>query len=261
MPQHTIRAYWLEVNTILMHPFNIIRLKEAKSTNSWAKEAMAENAIPANTVIVAETQTAGRGQMLTKWHDEPGKNLIFTLVFKPRQLKVPEFFRINAAVSLALIDTLQGIEGLAVKWPNDIMVHQKKLAGILIETVVKGDKIDQVYAGIGLNVNQTQFPDGLNATSLALEQNAEINLDELLFNVLTELNNRINDLANSALIKNYNKKLMGRGEELQFEDKMGQFKALVMGVGNDGLLNLQLSNEKFPRSYRNKEVKWLEASE
>jgi BirA family biotin operon repressor/biotin-[acetyl-CoA-carboxylase] ligase len=240
-----------------MHPFNIIRLKQVESTNTWAKEALAEGAIPVNTVIVAETQTAGRGQLLTKWHDEPGKNLIFTLVFKPKQTMAHQYFRINAAVSLALMDALHGIEGLAVKWPNDIIVNEKKLAGILIETLVKGDKIDQVNAGIGLNVNQLQFPDGLNATSLALEQHTQVNLDELLFKLLTELNNRINDLANSSLITNYNNKLFGRGEELCFEDNSGQFKAKVIGVDDDGLLNLKISDEHPPRSYRFKEVKWL----
>ncbi len=244
-----------------MHPFNIIRLKEAESTNNWAKQALAENAIPVNTVIVAETQTAGRGQMLTKWHDEPGKNLIFTLVFKPKGIKANDYFKINAAVSLALVNALHGIEGIAVKWPNDIVVKENKLAGILIETIIKGQAIGQVILGVGLNANQKTFPRGLTATSLALEKNEEVDLGDLLFKVLTELNNGITNLSSNTLIQQYNEKLFGRGEELYFEDKNGTFKANVVAVDENGLLHLQVPGEPSARNYRFKEVKWIKASE
>ena len=110
---------------------------------------MSEQAIPANTVIVAETQTAGRGQMLTKWHDEPGMNLLFTLLVQPKRLSPEQFFQLNAAVSLAVVNTLKAIKGIQVKWPNDIVVNGHKLVGLLIETTIQGSKISNVLIGLG----------------------------------------------------------------------------------------------------------------
>jgi BirA family biotin operon repressor/biotin-[acetyl-CoA-carboxylase] ligase len=243
-----------------MHPYSIIALKKVNSTNAWAKKAHAQRALPVNTVIVAETQTKGRGQLLTKWHDEPGKNLLFTLFFEPKRLAASHFFCINSALSLALIDAL-GMANARVKWPNDIVVNGRKIAGILVETIMKGEAITHVFAGIGVNVNQTHFPAELKATSIALESGQEANLDERLHEVLIRLDQTLKSLTEPTLLTRYNERLYGLDEELLFEDKHGQFQARVAQVDQQGILHLRVKNGSETRTYRFKEVKWLSASE
>ena len=163
----------------MAHNYRVFKLLEVDSTNVWAKAAYNNKLISGGAAIVSETQTAGRGQMRTKWHDEPGKNLLFTLVVDVSHLPAVSFFRLNEAASLALIDVLIKHVPATIKWPNDILVNQKKLAGILIETIIQGTQIKTAFIGIGLNVNQLLFSPELKAPSLTLEASFEFDLPKL----------------------------------------------------------------------------------
>ena len=240
-----------------MHPYNIVYLPEVASTNSWAKNALSESTLLPNTAIVAGTQTAGRGQLQTLWHDAPGKNLLLTLVISPKQLGVANFFTLNEAVSLALMDALKPVVPASIKWPNDILVDTKKLAGVLIETVIKGKFIQTAIIGIGLNVNQTQFDAALNATSLALACGREFNLEVLRDNLLSHLHRRLEQIHLSTLNEVYNQHLFGLNQTLRFADVESTFTAMVKGVDTDGTLMLYLPGEQLMVRYRFKEVKWL----
>ncbi len=112
------------------------------------------------TVIMADSQYAGRGQQQNRWHSEPGKNLTFSLLLRPVFLPVTQQFDLTRAVSLGIVNALRPYLGpeLKVKWPNDIYYKNAKLGGILIENLLQGAQIKNAIIGIGLNINQEIFP-------------------------------------------------------------------------------------------------------
>ncbi|HLF14173.1 MAG TPA: biotin--[acetyl-CoA-carboxylase] ligase [Bacteroidota bacterium] len=159
------------------------------STNTTAKRLASEGA-PEGSVVIALDQKSGRGRQDRTWVSEPGKNLTFTLILRPRIR--PEVLGIvslyaSAAVA-ASVSSLSGREA-GCKWPNDVVISGKKISGILCESAVQGNAVDSVVVGIGLNVNQLEFPEDIAAksTSLALETGRAIRLDAALCTVLGEL--------------------------------------------------------------------------
>lgn len=140
---------------------NTVTIKEVDSTNTWLKQALSNSApLPEGTVIMADTQLAGRGQSENLWHSEPGKNLTFSILLNPRFLSIQRQFDLNIAVSLAINDVLTSYLGTAatIKWPNDSYIGDQKIGGMLIENIVQGNQIKHAIIGIGLNINQTDFP-------------------------------------------------------------------------------------------------------
>ena len=241
-----------------MHNYSLIRLKEVDSTNVWAKKAFHEKIVGSGAAIVAATQQEGRGQMRTKWHDEKGKNILLTLIVDTQKLHATHFFRLNEAVSLALIDVLESYTSPLIKWPNDIWVENKKIAGILIETILQGNFIKTAFVGIGLNVNQKKFPDDLNATSVANETGFEMDLNKMLENLLNALAFRISQLhMQNVLAKQYFAHLLGTQNYLKYKDEDGTFYAKVHKIEDDGRLVLQLKDEAVIQHYQFKEVQLL----
>lgn len=142
-------------------------LETVDSTNSYVATHAAE--LENFTMVAANTQTAGRGQRGNSWESEPGKNLTFTLFYRPEGIAPREQFAISEAVALAVARFLED-EGVAasVKWPNDIYHNDYKISGILIEHSLCGDRIEHTRIGVGLNVNQTTFrSDAPNPISMA----------------------------------------------------------------------------------------------
>lgn len=135
---------------------NFLLLESVDSTNSYVSLHSSE--LDNSTMVIADTQTAGRGQRGNSWESEPGKNLTFTMLFRPESMHPLEQFSISEATALAIVDYLRtaGIEA-KVKWPNDIYVNDSKIAGILIEHSVTGKSIEHSRIGVGLNVNQREF--------------------------------------------------------------------------------------------------------
>jgi BirA family biotin operon repressor/biotin-[acetyl-CoA-carboxylase] ligase len=242
-----------------MHPYSIIKLPSVDSTNIWAKNAVANRVITTNAVIVAETQTNGRGQMQTIWHDAPGENLLFTLVFKPKYLKATHFFKLNEAVSTALIEAISetGIKKAQIKWPNDILIDKRKVAGTLIETSIKGEFISRAYIGIGLNVNQMLFDKDFAATSLALQTGSIVDKEVFLDDLLSQLNLRLGNMSSEKNELDYLKNLLGFQSTLRYEDAHGEFLAQIIRIEDNGTLTLQVKGETEPRKYQFKQVKWL----
>ena len=158
---------------------HIIHLPEVTSTNSYAKEMLKDKRPPEGTVIVADHQTAGKGQDGNSWESEAGKNILMTLILYPSFVEISSQFRISMAVALGIIDFLKEIlpdQRILIKWPNDIYVGKGKIGGILINNEIMGDHFEHVIAGIGLNVNQLRFPTELadSATSLLLASGKEV---------------------------------------------------------------------------------------
>lgn len=156
------------------------------STNNCAK-AVAGCGAAEGTVIVAEQQTAGKGRLGRIWQANPNENLMFSVVLRP-MLTQEAINLLPLYVAVAVADAIERATGIKVecKWPNDLLINGRKVAGILIEGSVKQNSVEYVVIGIGINVNQTQFPAELEprATSLRLHANKEIDRIRLFREVL-----------------------------------------------------------------------------
>ncbi|MCO6494648.1 MAG: biotin--[acetyl-CoA-carboxylase] ligase [Bacteroidetes bacterium] len=126
------------------------------STNDYAKSILDEIIAYMPAAIIANYQTEGKGQMGNHWESEAGKNLLLTAILKPNFSLSEALFRINYIMTYSVICTLRSVFSMPamLKWPNDIYLEDKKIAGVLSETTIAGEKINTVIGGIGLNVNQ-----------------------------------------------------------------------------------------------------------
>ena len=233
----------------------LIQLKSVDSTNNFAATLLKTSKLTEGTVIMAEEQHHGRGQRSNVWTTEAGKNLTVSIVFYP-QLKASMAFQLNIFVSLAVRKSLEsfGIQAV-IKWPNDILVNEKKIAGILIDNQLAGDKIKSSIVGIGLNVNQTEFGNLSKATSLKILKDKSFDLldvlDELYLNLdfyydLLKLSNF------KLLLKHYYENLYRYRETYLFEDAKGQFQGEIIGIDQSG--RLKIRREGRVDSYDIKEI-------
>ena len=170
------------------------------STNNCAKVVAGVGA-QEGTVVIAEEQTAGRGRLGRLWHSNPHENLTFSIVLRPR-IGNEGFNLLPLYAAVAVAEAIERITQLRVecKWPNDLIIDKKKVAGILIEGSFKDNASEYVILGIGINVNQQTFPNDLmqKATSLSLATNKEIDRAELFREVLRSLERHYQTIRSSA---------------------------------------------------------------
>ncbi len=157
-------------------------------------QLLQEKDLQEGTVVITREQAEGRGQRGNKWISEAGMNLTFTIVLYPHFLEPAKQFGLSQAVSLGISDHLEKtLKGLKprIKWPNDIYVNGGKISGILIENVLSGNKISFSLIGIGLNVNQTVFGEGVpNACSMRTLSGLEFDLEDCLSSLCACLERR-----------------------------------------------------------------------
>ncbi len=227
----------------------IIKLNAIDSTNSYLKQLSTNEIVEDNTIVVANYQTNGRGQMDSTWASEDSKNLMFSVFKDFSFLQTEQNFYISMAVSLSIIKTLKSfsIPKLHIKWPNDILSENKKLCGILIENIIKHNQLKATIIGVGLNVNQNNF-DGLpKATSLHLLTGNIFNLDEVLLVISDNLNYYFNLLKTEKyqLIKEaYESLLFRKDKPSTFKDAEGKlFSGFIKSVSNSGNLQVLLEDE------------------
>lgn len=228
----------------------IIKIKEATSSNAIAFEMLEkQKQLTEGTVIVVENQTNGRGQHTNTWHSEPGKNLTFSIILKPTFLKPENQFYLSKAISLGVVDYV-GLfcSHVSIKWPNDIYIVNKKVAGILIENTWLGQKINASVVGIGINLNQEKFPDDLpNAVSLKMMTEIPFNLDESLKLIVGLINTRYMLLKSNdfkQIDKEYEALLYRKGKESSFTKDGEMLKSVILGVETNGHIRLKHSDGK-----------------
>lgn len=206
------------------------------------------------TLIIADTQHQGRGQYERRWEAAPGKNLTFSLVFEPHHHS--RVTLLSLACALAVADVFDSISNheFCLKWPNDIMCGDKKVGGILTETIYNGNVLDRVIVGIGLNVGQTEFEGQLkdSATSLALLNTETPEREELLALILDRIEYlyRLWSGHETTLIKAINRRLIGFGKWVRVSvngsDLEGAYKFLGVNVkGELHLLNKDFEVDTF----------------
>lgn len=226
------------------------------STNNFAANLISDHICQSGAVIMADVQTSGKGQMGNTWESAASKNLLCSLVWKPDNLSVEEQFKLSWMTSLAVHKLLMrfGINA-QIKWPNDIFVENHKIAGILIENQLEGNRISWVIAGIGLNVNQEEF-----ASKNAVSMKHLLGMDLQLKTVLSELM----DLMNGYIQNwgSFHEKWKNEVEDnlyqkdipANYKDKNGMFVGTIRGITNDGKLALEVEDEM--RNYRLKEIEF-----
>jgi BirA family biotin operon repressor/biotin-[acetyl-CoA-carboxylase] ligase len=238
--------------------FKITHLESVDSTSNYVATAFAQGKIGHGSVILADNQTSGRGQRDATWQSEGSLNLLFSFLVIPDNMSASEGQSLMHCTTLALVELLQSFDVKAqVKWPNDIYVGMKKIAGILIENQLAGSRISRSIIGVGLNINQADFGE-LNATSLYLETGKYVDLKEVLLRFLYQFNEHWMLLcANHAsqLKSKYCSMLLGLNETRTFEDASGEFSGVISGV--DDLGRLQVETEQGPNVYDLKEIRFM----
>lgn len=237
---------------------SIIRLESVDSTNNYTANRARENDLRHGAVILAVEQTAGKGQMGAHWQSDAGANLTFSVFLDNVNLSVQRQFLLTKIVSLSLVDLLDKFGVPAkIKWPNDIYVNDRKIAGVLIENVIQGKTITRSIIGIGLNVNQMEFGP-LNATSLSLEKNMHFSIDDVLFSFISVFNNRLKQMDANSIHDDYHNLLYWLDEIHRFEDGQGEFEGTIKGITDLGLLIVDSGlREPQPSEYHLKEIKFL----
>jgi BirA family transcriptional regulator, biotin operon repressor / biotin---[acetyl-CoA-carboxylase] ligase len=240
-----------------------IRLEEVASTNTFALELVRSTPVAEGTVVSAQHQTAGRGQRGSQWQSNPGENLTLSIVLRPAFLAPSAQFDLTRVVALAVAETVeQTCEGtgvkISVKWPNDIYINQRKVAGILVETILGNNRFVAAVVGIGLNVNQLQFGElAARATSLRLITGKTANTETLLARLCEFLEKYYLLLRagkTDELRQMYEQKLYLRNAQARFSENGSAFDAILQGTTAEGLLRLQTADEE--RLYSFKEVKF-----
>lgn len=253
----------------MITPPLILSIPSCTSTSSCLRIAVRDaesvgEPLPHGTVFSAWAQTAGRGQRGNSWEAAPGANLTFSMLLRPRALHAREQFRLSMAVSVAIADRLRllipsGSGSVAIKWPNDIYVDDRKICGILIENSLSGPFISWSVAGIGININQARFvSDAPNPVSLSLITATDYPLSPLLNCFATDILREVDSLSDEsapALSARY-ARLLWRSEGFHaYLDVASstRFMARILSVDPDGILNL-LDTDGCHRRYAFKEV-------
>lgn len=239
----------------------ILRFEEIASTNKFMYEMMSDGCDVAGAVVVAGHQTAGRGMGVNRWESEPGENLLFSIALNVSFLKADEQFKISQAVAVAILNVIDKNIGDAVtsarpshqpqtvtsiKWPNDIYVGSKKLAGMLIQNTISGMMMQTTIIGIGLNVNQLKFSKDIpNPVSLKMLTGNGFDLESLLDELIVSIKNAVEELrteqGKERIDTAYRNSLFRCGEWAEYDYK-GEIKTMIVN-GYDKYGRLCLSDK------------------
>lgn len=224
----------------------IIHLDEVDSTNNYAAILISEGKGEHGAVILADIQTAGRGQRGAEWQSKAGENLLMTLIIDTDNLSAMDQFVISEVTALSMVSFLRkiGISSM-IKWPNDILVREKKIAGVLIENQLQGAYIGKSIIGIGLNVNQLSFNE-LNATSIRSELNQFTPVVDLLMSWIHSFNEEwafYHSFGREKVEEKYLNCLFGWNCFVEMEDFNGRFFGSVDGIEKSGKLRVKKEGE------------------
>lgn len=225
----------------------ILLLPEAASTNTLAMEMAAKDASE-GTVVIAETQTAGKGRLGRKWISPKG-NLYFSVILRPN-IPIQAAPLITLVGAVAVVSAIRTICQLpaAIKWPNDVLLRDRKVAGLLTEMSAEPDRVRHIALGIGVNVNmdQTNLPANIAplATTLGIEGGQEYNRNILLQQILRELDNRYELFpANSGeILKEWEAYNMTIGNRVAIGGPAETLEGLAQGVDGEGRLIIRLGD-------------------
>ena len=226
----------------------LIKLDAIDSTNEFLKGISTQQDLENFTVVTAENQTNGKGQMGAVWNSEVGKNLIMSVLVKDCLEDINTIFNLNIAIAMAVIATLKKntIPDLSIKWPNDILSANKKIGGILIENSIKSDGTILSVVGLGLNVNQTNFEGLPKASSLAVIAGHEFDKEMLLFEIVANIEKNIAESKYNlnSLREQFINSLFKKDIPMPFTNqKEERFMGIIQGISPIGRLQVLLSDD------------------
>ena len=232
----------------------IVKLDMVDSTNNYAAKELLTKSLNEGTVFVASCQQSGRGTGHASWESAAGLNLTFSVVLYPKLVAISSQFYISMAISLGVTDFLtKYVGGVSIKWPNDIYVDSKKIAGILIETAISGGKFTRAIVGIGLNINQEIFiSDAPNPVSLKNLTGTMYELSPMLTDLCACLGNRYESLIGCdyfTLRQDYDKLLYLKGVWANYKEQDSVFEGKILGIEGDGRLQIETRNGEVKRFY------------
>ena len=240
---------------------NIIFLTEVESTNNYANQLVLSKAAEHGTVVLAQYQNKGKGQQGNSWESEPGKNLLTSIILFPDFLSAAKQFYLSKIASLAIVDFLKmESKEVSIKWPNDIYIQNKKVAGILIENAIKGKNLSSSIIGIGLNLNQEIFlSDAPNPVSLKLVTSQIYDIEKVAETIFENMFHWYQILKNGGfdvIDSTYFNQLFRANEWAIFAKRGVQFEAKINGIGEFGQLILEERNGSISE-YMFKEVEFV----
>jgi BirA family biotin operon repressor/biotin-[acetyl-CoA-carboxylase] ligase len=210
------------------------------STNKAAKK-LAESGAPEGTAVIAEYQTAGRGRFNRTWYGEAGKNIVLSLILRPREEQSANLLTYLTALCAA--KTAEDSAGVQVecKWPNDLLIGGKKFCGILLESAWNDSRVDYVVVGVGMNVNQDTFPDELQqtATSLKKESGHEFDLAPIIKDFFERFENayvQSQKRGYARFLKEWKMKSGLFGKEISLEQSGNVLRGRAVDLDTDGAL-------------------------
>ncbi len=218
----------------------ITRFSSLDSTSNYVAKQLLTGLYTPGEVILAYFQTNGRGRRGRFWQSEPGENLTFSFAIDTNFLPSHQNFLLSKAISVALYTFLSKYlpADISIKWPNDMLVSGQKIGGMLIENkYIDGRKFTIV--GIGLNVNQIQFPEEIKATSMALELNQKIRINGLIEDVLKEINHMLEMVEKDNfdfIDAQYILHLFGSDRWIEFEEDSSRFFGQIRAVDQEGII-------------------------
>lgn len=245
---------------------NLLFLHEVESTNTYAMNLLRNvNAIE-GTVVYTDNQTKGKGQRGATWSSEIAQNMTASIILKPHFLSIDNTFYLSKISALAVYDVLAEILSssqydIKIKWPNDILVNQKKIAGILIENNFSHTSIQHSILGVGLNVNQLNFNEFERiATSLKSLTGNNYNRTEVLELLCSKLEKwylKLKEQKEKLIDELYLSQLFGLNETLSFVDLLGlEFRGKILGVTKKGKLMIEIDHVAI-KEFDIKEVKFV----
>jgi BirA family transcriptional regulator, biotin operon repressor / biotin---[acetyl-CoA-carboxylase] ligase len=239
----------------------LIKLDAIDSTNDFLKGISGLPETVNFTVVTAEMQSHGKGQMGQKWESESGKNLIMSILVDDFVQEPNRLFCLNIAFSLAVIEALESckVSDLRIKWPNDIMSYSKKIGGILIENSIKSDGTITSIVGLGLNVNQTNFANLPKASSLITLYEVAFDKEMIMQLIVQKFKYKLMqwDAMEIEFWNDYKQLLFKIGVPMAFMNEKGaHFMGIIQGVSSIGKLQVLLEDDSV-KEFDIKEIQML----
>lgn len=245
---------------MLINEPEITFLDVIDSTNNYAQHLISQKKAKNGQIILAQQQTSGKGQRNNTWQSSKGENLLMSLILFPNHLPIQHQFYLNMAVALSIVECLNKIVQFHIKWPNDIYYNQQKLGGILIENSITNNQLKTSIIGIGINVNQTQFPTNIpNPISLKLISANHYQLSSLAKSIASKILQYLNQIEKGHFLtirNEYKSHLFAHNQWQKFKTNQLSFNGKICDVNPMGHLVVEHQNGLI-KTYANGEIEFI----
>lgn len=220
--------------------YNCIILEEIDSTNHYAKKIETSE----NLVIIADKQTKGRGRLGRDFISKKGKGIYMSIVLTNfnNLIDITKITCLMAVVVSTVLDELTDLK-TKIKWVNDIYISDKKVCGILVESIIKNNQVDKVIIGIGINVYKQNFPIELKSKVTSLEENTDILLErnKIIIAILNKLDEEFQNFSTNHFMKEYKKRSNLIGRIVQIRERDNSYEGKVLDINEEGNLIVETS--------------------